>query len=190
MWKTSRPRRPMSDEDAEEDDGEHLVRSMRGTDWEPLPHPIVVDPGAPASTLPMEWCQHVKLWETSASRYGQRFNAASGETIPNLGRRSATLTTREGAVRHMEIEACSVTRAFGSVSQMCRAGHNVVFSPPWSLEGSYIEYMETGQNMWFTERDGTYVLDVRVAPESRQTANSQDFPRQGPQPQGKEGRGL
>ena len=91
-----------------------------------------------------------------------------------------TLKTKEGAVRDMKFEVCSVTRALGSVSQMCRAGHKVIFNPPRDPEGSYIEHIETGQKMWLTEKDGIYLLDVRVAPESRQTANGQDFPRPGP----------
>ena len=180
MWRTNGTRRCNGDEEFEDEEGEQLVCSMRGTEWEPLPYPIIVDSGASASTLPKEWCKHVKLWETTESRNGQSFNAANGDVIPNLGRRSVTLMTKEGAVRDMKFEVCSVTRALGSVSQMCRAGHRVVFNPPWNFEGSYIEHIETGQKMWLIERDGIYLLDVRVAPESRQTGNHQDFHGQGP----------
>ena len=166
-------------EDEDDEDGQ-LICIMRGKDWEPLPYPIIVDSGASASTLPREWCNHVKLWETPGSRAGQGFHAANGEEIPNLGRRDVTLMTREGAIRDMKFEVCSVTRALGSVSQMCKAGHRVIFNPPWDPEGSYIEHVETGQRMWMNEKDGIYLLDVRVAPENRQSANSLDFPRPGP----------
>ena len=153
---------------------------MRGQDWEALPYPIIVDSGASASTLPKDWCKHVKLWETAESRSGQAFNAANGDEIPNLGRRSVTLMTREGAIRDMNFEVCDVTRALGSVSQMCKAGHKVVFNPPWDPAGNYIQHIETGQKMWLTEKDGIYLLDVRVAPERKQVANSPDFAGQGP----------
>ena len=88
--------------------------------------------------------------------------------------------TKEGAIRDMKFEVCNVTRALGSVSQMCRAGHRVIFNPPWDPDGSYIEHVTTGQRMWLTEKDGIYLLDVRVAPEQKQTANNQDFTGQGP----------
>lgn len=88
--------------------------------------------------------------------------------------------TKEGVIRDMNFEVRNVTRALGSISQMCRAGHRVIFNPPWDSAGSYIQHIETGQKMWLTERDGIYLLDVRVAPEERQAANNQDFGRQGP----------
>ena len=88
--------------------------------------------------------------------------------------------TREGAVRDMKFEVCNVTRALGSVSQMCKAGHRVVFNPPWDPSGSYIQHLESGQKMWLAEKDGIYLLDVRVALESKQAANALDFPGQGP----------
>ena len=78
-----------------------------------------------------------------------------------------TLMTKEGAVKDMKFEVCNVTRALGSVSQMCRAGHRVTFNPPWDPEGSYIEHVETGQRMWLMEKDGIYFLDVRVALENK-----------------------
>ena len=88
--------------------------------------------------------------------------------------------TREGVIRDMKFEVCNVTRALGSVSQMCKAGHKVVFNPPGDPAGSYILHMETGQKMWLVERDGIYLLDVRVAPENRQANNGLDFAGQGP----------
>lgn len=177
MWKRNKA---MQDDEDSDDTGENIICSMRGNDLEVLPYPIIVDSGASASTLPKEWCQHLKLWETSESKSGQTFNAANGQAIPNLGRRSVTLMTREGAIRDMKFEVCDVTRALGSVSQMCRAGHRVIFNPPWDNNGSYIEHTEIGQKMWLTEKDGIYLLDVRVAPEGRQTANKMDFVGQGP----------
>ena len=171
MWRTQRPTSEIPCEEADDEEGDHLICTMRGTEWEPMPYPIIIDPGASASTLPRQWCQHVKLLETEECRAGQTFNAANGQEIPNLGRRSVTLMTRESAIRDMMFEVCNVTRALGSVSQMCKAGHRVTFNPPWDPEGSYIEHVEIGQRMWLTEKDGIYLLDVRVAPEQKQTIN-------------------
>ena len=88
--------------------------------------------------------------------------------------------TREGAIRYMKFEVGDVTRALWSVSQICRAGHKVVFNPPGDPEGGYIQHQETGQKMWLQEKDGIYLLDVRVAPESRQAANDPYFAGQDP----------
>ena len=180
MWKRNNVRKERDEEEVDDGDTENLVCTMRGNDWESLLYLIIVDSGASASTFPKDWCPHVKLWETEESRAGQIFNAANGQAIPNLGRRAVTLMTREGAIRDMSFEVCNVTRAFGSVSQICRAGHKVAFNFPWDQSGSCIEHIETGQKMWLTEKDGIYLLDVRVAPENMQTANNPDFTGQGP----------
>ena len=79
------------------------------------------------------------------------------------------MMTREGLMRDMKFTVCQVTKALGSVSQMCRTGHRVVFNPPWEHEGSYIEHLETGDKLWLEERNGLYVLNAKVAPSSKQT---------------------
>ena len=91
-----------------------------------------------------------------------------------------TMMTQEGVKRDMRFTVCPVTKALGSVSQMCQSGHRVAFNPPWDEAGSYIQHIETGQKLWMIEKDGSYLLDVRIAPENRQVANAQDFGRQGP----------
>ena len=71
--------------------------------------------------------------------------------------------TREGAMRDMRFTVCDVSKALGSVSQMCRTGHRVVFNPPWSNEGSYIEHESIGERLWLQEEGGLYVLPTKVA---------------------------
>lgn len=129
MWKNKKPTRGRVDDESGEEGGDHLICTMRGTEWEPMPYPITIDSGASASILPKQCCQHVTLFETDGPRSGQTFNAANGQEIHNSGRRSVSFMTREGAIRDMKFEVCNVTRALGSVSQMCRAGHRVTFNP-------------------------------------------------------------
>ena len=74
-------------------------------------------------------------------------------------------------MRDMSFTVCSVTKALGSVSQMCRAGNKVVFNPPWNPEGSYIENEHTGERLWLEEQGGLYVLHAKVAPQDKQTSN-------------------
>ena len=54
---------------------------------------------------------------------------------------------------------------------MRRAGNRVVFNPPWSAEGSYIEHEETGERLWLEEQGSLYVLPAKVAPQEKQTSN-------------------
>ena len=82
-----------------------------------------------------------------------------------------TMMTREGAKRDMRFTICDVSKALGSVSQMCKAGHRVVFNPPWHEEGPYIEHVGTEEKMWLEEKGGLYILSAKVAPKHKQTGN-------------------
>lgn len=108
MRSTRGQQKRQDSDECDEVGSENLICTMRGNNWEASPYPIIVDSGASASTLPKGWCNHVKFWEIEESRSGQGFNAANGQTIANLGRRSATLMTKG-----------DVTRALGPVSQLC-----------------------------------------------------------------------
>ena len=153
---------------------------MSGDHWESLPYPIIIDSGARAPVIPISWCRHIPVEEADKSRARDFFRAANGQKIYNEGQKLVTLMTREGIMRDMSFTACDVSKALGSVSQMGRSGHKVVFNPPGDPNGSYILHVETGQKMWLVERDGIYLLDVRVAPEHKQANNGLDFARQGP----------
>ena len=73
----------------------------------------------------------------------------------------------------MRFTICDVSKALGSVSQMCRIGHRVTFNPPWDGNGSYIEHIETGEKMWLEEKGGLYILPAKVAPKYKLTGSIQ-----------------
>ena len=81
------------------------------------------------------------------------------------------MMTREGAMRDMKLTICDVSEALGSVSQMCKAGHRVIFSPSWDPAGSDIQHVESGKKLWLEDYDGLYVLNARVAPAHKQSTN-------------------
>ena len=143
---------------------------MSGRQWESLLCPIVIDSGACASVLPIDWCSHVNLLKTPQSEAQEFFRAANGKKIYNEGQKLVSMMTREGAMRDMSFTVCSVTKVLGSVSQMCPAGNKAVSNPPWSPEGSYIEPERIGKRLWLEEQGGLYVLQVKVAPQERQTS--------------------
>ena len=83
-----------------------------------------------------------------------------------------TMMTKDGVMRDMKFIACDeASKALGSVSQMCRSGHRVVFNPPWDPNGSYIEHLESGEQLWLEESNGLYMLNTKVAPTHKQTLN-------------------
>ena len=121
------------------------------------------------------------LIKTPQSEAQEFFRAANGKKIYNEGKKLVSVMAKEGAMRDLNFTVCSITKPLGSMSQMCRAGNRVVFNPPWSKEGSYIEHEESGERLWLEEQGGLYVLQVKVAPRDKQTSNlhnNQDFHRQ------------
>ena len=142
---------------------------MTGQSWESLPFPIVIDSGACAFVLPINWCNRVNLLRAPQSDAQEFFRAANGKKIYNEGQKLVSMMTKEGAMRDMSFTVRSVTQALGSVSQMCKTGHRVVFNPPWEGEGSYIECIATGERMWLEEKGGLYILGAKVAPKHKQT---------------------
>ena len=120
------------------------------------------------------WCEHVPLKETPQSRAGEFFKAANGQKIHNHGEKVASMITKEGAKRDMRFTISDVSKALGHVSQMCRAGHKVVFNLPWDPMGSYIQHMQIGEKMWMEEQNGLYVLSTKIAPAERQSSLRQD----------------
>ena len=149
-----------------------MACQMTGEKWEQLPFPSIIDSGASTFVMPTSWWPHVPTVEVVESRSGEFFRAANGQKIVNAGGKIASLMTKEGATRDMKFTSCAVAKALGSVSQICRAGHRVVYNPEWSDDEPYIEHLETGEVMWLTIYNGLYVLDTRVAPHNHQTSNN------------------
>ena len=136
-----------------------MVCQMTGKQWEQLPFPIITDSGACISVMRTSWCPHVPTEETTESRAGEFFRAANGQNFSNEGSKIVSFMTKERVMRDMKSTSCGVSKALGSVSQICQAGHRVVFRPPWSEEGShtyiyiYIERCDTGEVMWLTSHN-------------------------------------
>ena len=177
---TKRQRKTILELEDEESDGEgeKLVYPMTGQSWESFLFPVIIDSGACAFVMPSGWCQLVPLQRILQSEAREFFRAANGNKIYNEGQRDVSMMTREGSWRDMRFIACDVSKALGSVSQMCRTGHSVVFNPPWHEEGSYIQHMGTGERMWLEESNGLYIFNVKVAPKEFQTTMKPGFPGQ------------
>ena len=97
---------------------------------------IAVDSGACASVISPEALPGYQdfICETEASRSGEEFVGASGETIPNDGVVKSPMITREQTARGMTFIAARVAKPLTSVMKMVKEGHAVVFDSG----GSYI----------------------------------------------------
>ena len=69
----------------------------------------------------------------------------------------------------MKFTACDeVSKALGSVPQMCRSGRRVVFNPSWDPNGSYTERTDSGEGLLLEESNGLDMLNTEVAPMNKQ----------------------
>ena len=109
-----------------------LVGRERSNDWQLLS--VTVDSGACDSVIDPEDVPGYEVRETKASRSGEAFASATGETIPNLGEIELPFQTRKQSWKNLTRQACDVSKPLASVKKICQAGHRVVFDE----EGSYI----------------------------------------------------
>lgn len=172
--RNKRSHRGIADNDGEEEECGEMVCNMDGDTLGSLPFLITVDSGVCASVMFTSWRSHVPLRGTPQSQAGEYYRAAIGQTIYNEGERLVPMMTQAGALRDMRFTVCDVAKALGSVSQMCRTVHRVVFNPPWDNNGSYIEHLKIVEGLWMQQEGGLYVLNTKVAPMHKQTA-SQTF---------------
>ena len=148
------------------------INVMGNTDgYEKMPYPIIVDSGAAESVMPIDWCPQAQ----TVRRKKEDFTAANGSPIENKGEKIVTMVTREGQWKNIRFQMCNVTRPLASVHSMCEAGHTVVFNSSWGPRGSYILNNVTKEKMWMKPKDGTYILETKVAPQRFQYKPSQGF---------------
>ena len=121
---------------------------------------FAVDSGACATVADPSELLNYEVKETTASKAGECFTAASGDPIPNLGGMRAPIVTRESTNRLMQATAAPVTKPLLSVKQLCRMGHVVVFEESCS----YIINKNTNECNYLREDNGNFMLDVWVPP--------------------------
>ena len=110
---------------------------MTGQVWEQLQFPVIADSGARVSVMFLTWCEDAPTQPTPQSEAKESIRAANGNKTYNKGRRVISMMAREGAMRDINLIICAVTQAFGSMSEMRRAGHKVrvqsTMWPRWSV---------------------------------------------------------
>ena len=146
------------------------VGHEKSNDWQLLS--VTIDSGACDNVIDPEDVPDYEVRETKASRSGEAFASATGETIPNLGELEVPFLTREQSWQNLKMQACDVSKPLASVKKICQAGHRVVFDE----EGSYMFNKATGELNYLREDAGNYMLDVWVPPRQASTFGRPHWP--------------
>ena len=132
------------------------LNALEDHEWEEVE--MAVDSGATETVIGEDILQFLALLEGLACRRGVKYEVANGVRIPNLGEKRFTGVTEEGSLRQITAQVCDVNKPLLSVSKMVTAGNRVVFDK----DGSYIENVQSGENVWLKEQGGMYMLKIWV----------------------------
>ena len=139
---------------------------------------LTVDSGACDNVVDPRGMPGYTLKETKESRNGETFVTASGDLIPQLGEKEATIYIDGGALTKLRTQRTIVSKPLLLVKRMIEAGHFVGFCE----QGGFLLDLHSGHLEWFREGNGNYMLDTWLVPHSK--ANeldnllSEDFRRQ------------
>jgi len=119
---------------------------------------FTVDSGAADTVADNTTAPGCPIVPSEGSRNGVKYVAAAGKVISNEGEKNITTKTAEGHVCGIKIQIAKVNKALLSVSKICDAGHEVLFTKT----GGRIIHRESGQIMNFRRVDGVYRIRVRI----------------------------
>ena len=134
-----------------------------------------MDSGASQSVAPPEAAPGFEVKESEGSRRGQRYVAASGDRIPNIGEQVIKFKTAEGKLSKIKWQNAPVTKPLLSVSHICDSGHEVKFTKL----GGVITNMKSGRTTAFRRKNNVYVLDMVIEVDDKENVNTQVFHRPG-----------
>jgi len=124
----------------------------------------IMDSGCGASVAPPGMCPTYPIEESEGSRRGQEFMSASENTMPNLGEQKLEVVLDSGKATALKYQIADVSRALNAVTEICDAGHHVIFG----RRGGMIVNLESGRSTPFQREGNIYCLDYWVKPFTRQ----------------------
>ena len=151
--------------------------SMGQDMWQRFNEPLIIDSGAAETVIPLSWAENYEMTESPGSKAGEFYQTADGTPIYNEGQKTLKLMNHLGQARIMTFQCAEVKKALGSVSKICSNGNRVIFDD----EGSHIENKESGERLCLEQKNGVYVLDMMIAPQSWK-GNWNDSPFARPEP--------
>ena len=136
------------------------LNALENNIWQSFNEPLIIDSGAAETVIPLGWATNYEMKESEGSKTGEFYQTADGTPIYNQGEKTLMLVNAEGQARAMTFQCAEVSKALGSVSKICSNGNRVVFDD----DGSYIENKVSGERLWLVQKNGVYVLDMKIAP--------------------------
>ena len=123
----------------------------------------IMDSGCGASVAPPGMCPTYPIEESEESRRGQEFLSASENTMPHLGEQKLEVVLDSGKATALKYQIADVSRALNAVTEICDAGHHVIFG-----RRGVIVNLESGRSTPFQREGNIYCLDYWVKPFTRQ----------------------
>jgi hypothetical protein len=118
---------------------------------------MTVDSGASDTVANRDIAPSCEIRPSEGSRKGVKYVAAAGKTISNEGEKRVKAETEEGHICNLKIQVTAVNKALLSVSKICDAGHEVIFTKT----GGRIVNCETGQVIGLRRVDGVYRIRLK-----------------------------
>ena len=159
------------------------VHALSGTSWMHIDPATkwrrvrsVMDSGASDNCGPPELAPEVPIEESPGSKRGQRYAAAGGKTIENLGQKMVQMKTDLGQDVVGTWQMAEVVRPLNSVKKICEKGNRVIFGS----EGGVIQNLYTGEEIPFGVEGDIYTLDLWLPPVEDGEKTNLGFTRLGP----------
>ena len=127
----------------------------------------IMDSGCGASVAPPGMCPTYPIEESEGSRRGQELMSASENTMPIWGEQKLEGVLDSGKPIALKYQIAGVSRALNAVTEICDAGHRVIFGK----KGGVIVNLESGRTTPFEREGNIYVLSTWIKPFTRQAAS-------------------
>ena len=148
----------------QEDLHKGLSDQIFGMDWRSehegnwLRVDAVIDSGAAKPVAPSHMAPSHQIEPSPGSKAGNKFSAANGAPLPNLGQQLLSMYTDGGMETSVLFQLCDVTRPLLSVSAICDYCNRVVFG----RGGGIIYNLDTGLEIPFARQGGIYSIGLWV----------------------------
>ena len=125
-----------------------------------------IDSGASDSVAGRKHAKTCDVVPSSGSRDGVKYVSASGDIIDNIGEKHVQVETATGRKRTLNLQVADVHRVLLSVSKICDAGNQVIFT----RSGGKIVNDKTGEEDHFARKDRVYRMRLKVIGDGSKTS--------------------
>ena len=116
-----------------------------------------VDSGAAVCVMPAGWFAGTPAHVDPNCATGGGFRTASGQLIPDLGRKTVLIEDEHGERKRMTCHVAPVKKVLLAVSKLVDTGHSVHFTP----DGAWVSH-PLGRITPLTRQNGVYVMKLRA----------------------------